>query len=163
MATTDTSGSPAQARKPEPTPEPSFSWRRARLLYLRIVALGVLGYGIMGWAYVIDAVNFGGPGFMDLRIPARNAIAAYAAIDLVAAVGLWLASAWGVVLWIVNTAIRVLLHTVHSDVHGGNAILTGIEILLVLGYVGLAVMAWREERAEEILSRQRRRQTMQTI
>ncbi|KPL54941.1 DUF6163 family protein [Prosthecomicrobium hirschii] len=142
---------------------PRLNWRRARLFFMRALALSILGYGILSWAYVIGATDLGSTPFMDQRVPVKNAIAVFAAIDLVASVGLWMATAWGVVLWCVNTAIRVTLHTAYSDLHGGNTVLTAIEVGAVVVYVVLAFLAWREERLEDHLSRQRRRQTMNTL
>lgn len=161
MTQVDQAGTAKRGAPPDSAPR--FSWRRVRTVFLRVLALGILGYGIVSWAYILGATDLGGAPFLDQRTPAKNAIAAYAAVDLVAAIGLWMTSAWGVVLWILNTAVRVLLHTAYSDVHGGNPVLTGVEIAMVVTYVVLAVLAWREEKREELISRLRRRQNQNAI
>jgi hypothetical protein len=156
------------AAKPMPRPPEDAGgqvthWRRVRAVFLRVVSLCFLAYGLINWSYVVGVSNYGDAPFSELRAPVRNMMSLYAALDLVSAVGLWLASAWGVVIWFFDSILRMMLHTVYADVHGSNVPLTIVEGVLMAAYAVVAVLARREEKREEKLLRLRRRQTLQNM
>ena len=65
----------------------------------------------------------------------------FAVIDLVAAVGLWLAAAWGGVVWLTAAASMAAIEIFFPDVYGGQVWVVALEIAAVAAYLGLAVMA----------------------
>ena len=68
-------------------------------------------------------------------------------IDLVAAVGLWLAAAWGAVVWLMSVASMLAVEIFFPQVFGAG-LLTGLaEGALLASYLWLALKAAREQPA----------------
>ena len=69
----------------------------------------------------------------------------FAVIDLVAAVGLWLAAAWGAVIWLTAVASMLAVDVFFPQVFA-NALLIGVaEAALLALYLWLAVKAAQEQ------------------
>src|SRR5437762_9782228 len=75
-------------------------WTERLVLFLRVMAGLSLLKGLYHWAVVCGLVGAGEGGFEAHAIPFQTATVFFAVIDLVAAVGLWLAAAWGAVVWL---------------------------------------------------------------
>jgi len=69
----------------------------------------------------------------------------FAIIDPVAAVGLWLAAPWGAVVWLTSVISMAAVELLFPQIFGGNVWLVAIELLLLGAYLGLALMATREQ------------------
>jgi hypothetical protein len=65
-------------------------------------------------------------------------------IDLVAAVGLWLAAAWGGVVWLTSTISMAAIELFFPQVYGGRTWIALAEFVALACYIGLALMAGRE-------------------
>ena len=78
-------------------------WVPRLVKFLRVLACVSLMKGLYHWAIVcgIDAPS--ALGFDAYSTPFQAATVFFAVIDLVAAVGLWLAAAWGGVVWLTAT------------------------------------------------------------
>ena len=83
-------------------------WTRLLVVFLRTLALVCLARGLVEWSRIL---GFLGPenAFESETFGAQATIALYAVLKCVAAVGLWLTSAWGAVLWLTVTMCEVLL------------------------------------------------------
>jgi hypothetical protein len=68
----------------------------------------------------------------------------FAVIDLVAAVGLWLAAAWGGVVWLTSTISMASIELFFPQVYGGRVLIALLEFVALFAYIGLALMAGRE-------------------
>jgi hypothetical protein len=68
----------------------------------------------------------------------------FAVIDLVAAVGLWLAAAWGAVLWLMAIASMLAVEIFFPQVFGGGFLGGLFETALLVLYLVLAVKAAQE-------------------
>ncbi len=81
---------------------------RMLIIFLRTLALVCLTRGLIEWSRIL---GFLGPenGFESETLGAQVTMALYAVLNCVAAVGLWLTSAWGAVLWLTVTICEVLL------------------------------------------------------
>ena len=53
------------------------------------------------------------------RLPWQTATIFFAVIDLVAAVGLWLAAAWGAVVWLTAAVSMAAVEVLFPQVYGG--------------------------------------------
>jgi len=69
----------------------------------------------------------------------------FAVIDLVAAVGLWLAAAWGGVVWLTATISMAAIELFFPQVFGGSLVVVLFEMILLFSYFGLAIAAAREQ------------------
>lgn len=81
-------------------------WRRMVVFFMRLCAVVWLFKGLLHWAYIISLLD---GTFPDLRLSRQGIIMAFAVLDLVAAVGLWLVSSWGAALWLLLLAIEALI------------------------------------------------------
>jgi hypothetical protein len=83
-------------------------WRLVLVWLLRLLSVAWMAKGLLAWAVIF------GVGIEEMPFEARllsfQAIIVYfAVIDLVAAVGLWLTSTWGGVLWLLAAISQLLL------------------------------------------------------
>ena len=67
-----------------------------------------------------------------------------AIIDLVAAVGLWLAAVWGGVVWLTAASSMAAVEIVFPQIYGGRIWVILLEVAAIAGYLGLSIMAARE-------------------
>jgi hypothetical protein len=68
----------------------------------------------------------------------------FAVLDLVAAVGLWLAAAWGAVVWLTSVISMAAVEIIFPTVYGGSIAVVVIEMALLIIYLALALVAARE-------------------
>src|SRR5260370_27759943 len=81
------------------------AWTRRLVFFLRIMAVISVVQGLYHWAQVTGFIGGEGDAFENQPMAWQTATVYFPLIELVAAVGLWLATPWGAV---------VLLHTVGS-------------------------------------------------
>lgn len=87
----------------------STRWRTVLVWMLRILSVLWLAKGLLAWAVIFGVGGESQPPF-ESRLLSFQAITVYfAVIDLVAAVGLWLTSTWGGVLWLLAAISHLLL------------------------------------------------------
>ena len=83
-------------------------WDTVLVWFMRVVALAWVGKGVLTWAEIVDILP-GAPPF-EAGPPGRQAAIVYfAVIDLTAAVGLWLTTAWGGVVWLLAATSTMTL------------------------------------------------------
>ena len=128
-------------------PKPSLRaapWTRRLILFLRIMAGVSMAKGIHHWSLVLGIGDGAGSTFETAALPWQAATIFFAVIDLVAAVGLWLAAAWGGVVWLTATISMAAIELFFPQVYGGRIWIALFEFVALFGYVGLALMAGRE-------------------
>ena len=77
-------------------------------------------------------------------MPWQAATIFFAVIDLVAAVGLWLAAAWGGVVWLTAAISMAAIELFFPQVYGGRIWIALFEFIAIFAYIALALMAGRE-------------------
>ena len=87
-------------------------WRRMVLIFMRLAACVWMLKGLLNWAFIIGLTD---PGFPDLRLSRQGIVMAFAVLDIVAAVGLWLASSWGAAVWLMVLVVEAVLPFVVPD------------------------------------------------
>jgi uncharacterized membrane protein (DUF2068 family) len=128
-------------------PEPDrrqTPWTRRLILFLRIMAGVSLVKGIYHWSLVLGIADGNGSTFEQASMPWQAATVFFAVIDLVAAVGLWLAAAWGGVVWLTASISMAAIELFFPQVFGGRLWIAIPEFLAILLYMALALMAGRE-------------------
>jgi len=119
-------------------------WTNWFMLFLRTMAGVSLAKGLYHWAQVIG-IGQGPFSLFETSSTAWQAATMYfAVIDPVAAVGLWLAAAWGGVVWLTASISMVAIELLFPQVFGGRALVVLVELLMLGAYFGLAVAAARE-------------------
>jgi hypothetical protein len=125
----------------------SHRWTSRLVLFLRVMAALALFKGLYHWAEVTGIVGSADGGFESRPLAWQTATAFFAVIDLVAAVGLWLAAAWGAVVWLTAVVSMAAVELLFPQVYGGRMTVVAIQAVMLFAYLGLAVMAARERPA----------------
>jgi hypothetical protein len=116
-----------------------MNWTDALVWYMRTLAWVWVAKGLFNWSLVLGAF----PRYGDFTMLPRSlqgSVVFFAAVDLLAAVGLWLAAPWGGVVWLLCAAIEAV-----SPALGVRGAVTGalgvtLNIVLVALYF---FMSWR--------------------
>jgi hypothetical protein len=120
-------------------------WSRRLVLFLRVMAGLSLIKGLYHWA-VICGVGAPFPsGFDSYPTPYQVATVFFAIIDPVAGVGLWLAAPWGAVVWLTSVISMAAVELLFPQIYGGSVWVIAMELILLGTYLGLALMAAREQ------------------
>jgi hypothetical protein len=115
------------------------------VLFLRIMAAIALVKGLYHWARICG-FNVGIDGGFESQSGAwQTATVFFAVIDLVAAVGLWLAAAWGAVVWLTAVVSMAAVDLLFPAVFGGSIFVVGGAIAVIAAYLLLAFFAAREQ------------------
>ena len=117
-------------------------WGFVLVVFMRTVAALWTLQGLVAWA--------------DLLTPARSILETaprpyavllviFAVLDLVAAVGLWLATPWGGVLWLFAACVQIFAGMALRSMFWGGWIV--VDALLILGYF---ILTWQAGRVNEM-------------
>jgi Family of unknown function (DUF6163) len=135
---------PVHAEKAEPDHD---RWTHGLIVFLRVMAALSMLKGLYHWSAVCGIGMPRQGGFIFHTLSWQTATVFFAVIDLVAAVGLWLAAAWGAVVWLTATVSMVVVQLFFPQVYGVNVWLVLVEIVLVGCYLLLAIKSARERPA----------------
>jgi Family of unknown function (DUF6163) len=119
-------------------------WTERLVLFLRAMAALSMLKGLYHWAVVCGIGGGSGGGFEAEPLPWQTATVFFAVIDLVAAVGLWLAAPWGAVVWLTAVVSMAAVEVLFPQVYGGRLWVVIVQLALLLSYLGLALLAARE-------------------
>jgi hypothetical protein len=119
-------------------------WTARLVLFLRVMAALSMLKGLFHWGVVLGIGE--GPDTMFTRqtLPWQTATVYFAVIDLVAAVGLWLAAAWGAVVWLTAAVSMAAVEVFFPQVYGGRISIIVAEFALLCCYLALAILSARE-------------------
>jgi hypothetical protein len=135
---------PMRALDQTATHMPQARWTARLILYVRIMAVASMLKGLYHWALVCG-VGSGLDSYFELApLPWRAATIFFAVIDLVAAVGLWLAAAWGGVVWLTAAISMAAVEVLFPQIYGGAVWVVSAELASVSIYLVLALLAGRE-------------------
>ena len=120
-----------------------MDWSGRLALFLRLIACVSMIKGLYGWAQVCGII--GEEGGFEAHIQSWQVTTGFfSVIDLVAAVGLWLVAPWGAVVWLTSTVSLIVVHVFLPQVYGTSFVVIGLNVLAIIIYLVLAVMAARE-------------------
>jgi hypothetical protein len=120
------------------------TWTEYLILFLRVMAAISLVKGLYHWAQVCGLGAPADEGFEAHTIAWQTATVFFAVLDLVAAVGLWLAAAWGAVVWLTSVVSMAAVEVFFPQVYGGSLLIVLLEMALLIAYLFLAIVAARE-------------------
>jgi hypothetical protein len=132
---------PVQAEADEESNQSRWTFRL--VIFLRVMAVLSMMKGLYHWAVVCGMTGLEG-GFEAQPLPWQTATVFFAVIDLVAAVGLWLAAAWGAVVWLTACVSMAAVEVIFPQVYGGRLAVVVFEAVLLCGYLFLAIQSARE-------------------
>ncbi len=87
----------------------STRWRLVLVWFLRLLSVLWLAKGLTAWMVIFGVATDAQTPFENRLLSYQAIIVYFAVIDLVAAVGLWLTSTWGGVLWLLASLSQLLL------------------------------------------------------
>jgi hypothetical protein len=119
-------------------------WTRRLVLFLRIMAVLSILKGLYHWAQVTGFVGGEEEAFENQPMAWQAATVYFAVIELVAAVGLWLATPWGAVVWLTTVVSMAVIELMFPGIYGGSLLVVAGEALMLTAYLALAWMAARE-------------------
>ena len=120
-------------------------WASRLVLFLRVMACAALIKGLYHWAVVCGIDGPSPAAFDAYSTPYQAATVFFAVIDLVAAVGLWLAAPWGAVVWLTSVISMAAVEALFPQIYGGRMWVIGVEAVLLLIYLWLALQSAREQ------------------
>jgi hypothetical protein len=119
-------------------------WTRRLVLFLRIMAVVSVTKGLYHWAQVTGFIGGEEEAFESQPMAWQTATVYFAVIELVAAVGLWLATPWGAVVWLTTVVSMAIIELMFPAIYGGSLAVVVLEALMLGAYLALAWMAARE-------------------
>ncbi|MDQ0471565.1 DUF6163 family protein [Labrys wisconsinensis] len=124
------------------------AWGEYLVWFMRALAVLWLAKGLMHWSIVLGIGEGEETRFLAMPAMTQSATVFFAVFDLVAAVGLWMASAWGGVIWLIAALAHLLLILFMPEIFGPQRPFAVIVAVLVAIYLGLTFLAARAEAAE---------------
>ena len=121
-----------------------YRWTRWLVWFLRAMAVISMAKGLYHWSVVLGIGEGPDSNFTTQSVPWQTATVYFAIIDLVAAVGLWLAAVWGAVVWLTTVVSMAVIELMFPGIYGGSLVVVLLEALMLAGYLALAWMAARE-------------------
>ena len=111
----------------------AWRWTTALLWFMRTISVVWLAKGMLNWAVLLGAA----PNFVQLAglpRPMQATAVFLAAADIVAAVGLWLASPWGGIVWLATAAVEMSALMFGFALNADWLLIAGIDLVLGLAY-----------------------------
>ena len=119
-------------------------WTRRLVTFLRVMAVISIMKGLYHWAQVTGFIGGEEEAFENQSMAWQTATVSFAVIELVAAVGLWLATPWGAVVWLTTVVSMAVIELMFPGIYGGSLTIVALEAVMLGAYLALAWMAARE-------------------
>src|ERR1700676_375384 len=119
------------------------AWTRRLVFFLRIMAVLSVIKGLYHWAQVTGFIGGEEDAFENQPMAWQTATVYFAVIELVAAVGLWLATPWGAVVWLTTVVSMAVIELMFPAIYGGSLTVVTLEALMLAAYLALAWMGGR--------------------
>ena len=103
-------------------------WGLILVIFMRLLAAMWVLQGLWQWSQFLLPAN---EIFDDLTMMQSGAIMFFAVIDLLAAVGLWLATPWGGVLWLLAAVSQIFVSVSLRHMFGISWILADVTLILI--------------------------------
>ncbi len=96
------------------------------MLFLRVMARASRSCkGLYHWAQVTGFIGGEEEAFENQSMAWQTATVYFAVIELVAAVGLWLATPWGAVVWLTTVVSMAVIELMFPGIYGGSLTVVG--------------------------------------
>lgn len=122
-------------------------WGALLVLFMRIIALLWIFQGVMQWLAVILPKE----NLFETTYPAwASAVIFFGCIDLIAAIGLWLATPWGGVLWLLAALSQIFVTLSMPRFYP--FVWVTLDGVLIIIYFGLTWQAGRTNAPDHLLT-----------
>ena len=117
----------------------SWRWTTMLLWFMRTMSAVWFVKGLLNWAVLLGAAPH--LGELALMPRAMQATTIFLGVtEIVAAVGLWLASPWGGVIWLATAAVEMSALALGFGLNANRGLIGGVDLVLAAAYF---VMVWR--------------------
>jgi hypothetical protein len=120
-------------------------WTLRLILFLRVMAGVSMIKGLFHWSALLGIGAGPQGGFETHSVSWQSATIFFAVLDLIAAVGLWLAATWGAVVWLASVASMIVLDLFFPQIFDGGFLLDVFEMALLFIYIWLAIKSAQEQ------------------
>lgn len=127
-----------------PAPQGGLRWSFVLTWFMRVLAILWIMKGLSAWATILGVWT---PiGQFEARSTAYQATIIYfALIDLVAAVGLWMASSWGGIMWLLAVMSHLILAAFFPGIISSGILTMIFFLALVAAYVAVSWLSAQEK------------------
>lgn len=120
---------------------------------MRVLASALIVVGLLQWATIVGLLPIGPDQFSEASASWQWATINLATAYLVAAVGLWLLTPWGVVIWVYAVGCEVAMSTVFVGTFGFRVLPLLVQFALLGTYLASAIALRRAEATDQLASR----------
>jgi hypothetical protein len=126
-----------------PVPQGFMRWGFVATWFMRLLAILWIMKGLSSWAVILGIWT---PiGHFEARTTGYQATVIYfALIDLIAAVGLWMASTWGGIMWLLAIMSHLILAAFFPGIVSSGVTTVAFFLTLIAHYLGISRLAARE-------------------
>ena len=129
-------------------------WGLLLTRFMRLIAAFWLIQGLAQWRVVLVSPQ---SIFDTMPQPAAVAVVFFGVADLIAGVGLWLATPWGGVLWLLIASAQIFVAAGMPNFFSGGYYLIAVDLVLIMLYFVLTFEAGRDFEAKRVLDQRQRR------
>jgi Family of unknown function (DUF6163) len=121
-----------------------WHWSAALTWFMRVVAIVWIMKGLSAWSIILGA--WSPAGAFEVRSTGYQATIIYfAIIDLIAAVGLWMASTWGGVMWLLAVMSHLILAVFFPRIVTSGVFTSLFFVVLIAAYLAVSWLSAQEE------------------
>lgn len=122
-------------------------WNLVLIWFMRVLAIVWIMKGLSAWAVILGIWT--PSGLFEARSTGYQATVIYfALIDLIAAIGLWMAGTWGGVMWLLAVMSHLILAAFFPNVIAGGLMTVLLFIALIGVYLAVSWLAAQEIQAK---------------
>ena len=118
------------------------------ILFLRLVAVSCLWFGLQYWAMLVGYSLVGAGRFDLLSLPWKVASTSLAVLFPVASLGLWLTVSWGPVIWVLAAGGQILMYGFLPEIFGANRLIILLHVMVAVLYWFFRIVLWLEKRRQ---------------
>ena len=128
----------------ETAPTQHVRWNLVLVWFMRVLALVWIAKGLVSWAAILG-IGHAPPPFEARPVGYQAAMIYFGVIDLVAAIGLWLTSTWGGVLWLLAVMSHLIMAIFFPRFVSNGSLTIALLILCTMIYLTLSWLAAIDE------------------
>ncbi|WP_445500586.1 DUF6163 family protein [Microvirga sp. G4-2] len=127
-----------------PSAPAAMRWSFILTWFMRVLAILWIMKGLSSWAVILGIWTPAGQ-FEARTMGYQTTIIYFALIDLVAAVGLWMASTWGGIMWLLAVMSHLILAAFFPTIVASSLLTILFFLTLIAIYIAVSWLAAREE------------------
>jgi hypothetical protein len=126
-----------------PRMTPGIRWSLVLRWFMRLLSIAWIVKGLAAWAVIVGLWSSKGP-FEAQAVGYQATIIYFAVIDLIAAVGLWMASTWGGVMWLLAVTSHLILSAFFPHILSDENLASAMMIAAIAAYLSVSWLSSRE-------------------